>query len=89
MKTHNTEYSTPHFYDCDAKETFPIDLPVRVEGDFGGNLGTFVLFLHHSGRVTEEKFKKLVFKSDLVRCIKCLQKKMIYFTKKRDFKDSS
>jgi len=45
------------FYDCDAKETFPIDLLVRVEGDFGENLGTFVLFLHHSGRVTEKNLK--------------------------------
>ena len=57
IKTHNIEYSIPRFYDRHAKKTFPIDLPAGVKGHFGGTLRTFVLFLHHTGRVTEKNLK--------------------------------
>ncbi len=60
IKTNNIEYQLERYYSASEKKTYEASLPEHVEGEFGADLKSWVLFWYFHSRMSEEKIYQML-----------------------------
>ncbi len=60
IKTNNIEYELERYYSPSEKKTYEAPLPDYIEGEFSGDLKSWVLFWYFHSRMSEEKIHQML-----------------------------
>ncbi len=61
FETDNVEYILERFYSPGKNKVYESKLPVDArDSEFGSDLKAFIVYMHYSGRVTENKIRKIL-----------------------------
>jgi hypothetical protein len=60
IKTNNIEFKLERYYSPSEGKTYEASLPVYIQGEYGADLKSWVIFWYFSCRMSEEKIYKML-----------------------------